>query len=102
MKRLGIKNLKEVFSLQFLCLLAGCVVQPGAVSVSEDVSKEHKFYQSKCALCHALPHPKRHYAQDWPFIVDLMQSHSAERNLPTLTLQEKQRILDYLQPRARD
>ncbi len=88
--------------VQFICLLAGCMVRPGYAPVNEENSEEFKFYQSKCALCHGLPHPRRHYAEDWPFIVELMQSHSEERGFPRLDNDEKQRILDYLQSRARD
>jgi len=90
-----------VFPIAILVFLTACNSQ----SVNSfDVLDENSaafLYQQKCSLCHALPHPKRHKANEWPALVEAMQLRMAEKKFSVLSEYEYLTILDYLVTNAR-
>ena len=54
-----------------------------------------------CSRCHALPDPGQHTAAEWPAVVDRMQAHARDGQLPVMTPEEKTQVLTYLRQHAR-
>ena len=60
-----------------------------------------QVFKQRCAACHALPHPARHSADQWPHILALMERRMRERQLPPLKERERSLISQYLAEHAR-
>ncbi len=54
-------------------------------------------FKNKCAICHALPSPFQHTAEQWPDVVDRMRKHMKELKIAELTDDEANSITKYLQ-----
>ena len=80
-------------------LLSGCA--GGPTPIPEADSAPARLYADKCGLCHALPHPKRHSAGEWPALITLMEQRMSERGLDPLTPEQRQQLLGYLQRNGR-
>lgn len=78
-------------------IFLGCAV----AAIPNAGSPEAVLYLAKCSSCHPAPHPKRHYAKDWPHLVNLMDERMRERNFAELSYAERSAILRYLQDNAR-
>lgn len=60
-----------------------------------------KLYLEKCAICHEVPDPAAHTAEEWAQeVVPRMQGNMGASGLPTLTEAERETILDFLQRNA--
>jgi hypothetical protein len=62
---------------------------------------EAQVYISRCAACHAVPHPRRHAYRDWQVLVAVMEERMRERGHPALDDGERAAILGYLRTNAR-
>lgn len=79
--------------------LVGCAGAPTPIPDSD--SPEARVYESKCSVCHSLPHPRRQTYSEWEKIVPVMEKEMQYKKLPPLTEEEKSTILSYLEKHAR-
>jgi len=91
----------KAFPIAIIICLSACNNQTVNNFAVLDENSAVFLYQQKCSLCHALPHPKRHKAKEWPVLVESMQLRMAERNFSVLSETEYKAILDYLVTNAR-
>ena len=66
----------------------------------EEGSTELGLLKKKCTICHGLPHPKRHTANEWDHLLILMTERMREKQVPH-TPEEIRQIKSYLQRNAR-
>ena len=66
----------------------------------EEGSSELELVKQKCTICHGLPHPKRHTASEWDYLLTLMTERMKEKKIP-FTIDEIQQIKSYLHRNAR-
>ena len=59
------------------------------------------LYRARCGGCHALAHPRRHTAEGWAQMMDLMEQRMRERGMPALSDDERRIIMGYLTDHAR-
>lgn len=59
------------------------------------------LFRNLCSQCHSLPDPKLHTADEWPGIVERMQSNMRSMRKNVLTENEKKEIVIYLMRYAR-
>lgn len=86
--------------LFIICImLFGCMGRP--TPIPDMGSDEAGLYSSRCGACHSVPHPKRHTARQWEHIIGVMEKELSHRNMPALTAEEKETILDYLKRHSR-
>ena len=71
------------------------------MKIPEESALEAKTYRSRCSLCHSLPHPRRHTAEQWTHLVDVMDKVSIKKKFPPLDEKTKSDILSYLHRNAR-
>ena len=69
-------------------------------SMPEEGSTELGLLKKKCTICHGLPHPKRHTANEWDHLLILMTERMNEKNI-SYTSEEMTQIKSYLQRNAR-
>ena len=69
-------------------------------TMPEENSVELVLLKKKCAICHGLPHPKRHTASQWDPLLVWMTEIMTERQV-TYTTDEISQIKSYLQRNAR-
>jgi len=69
-------------------------------SMPEEDSAQLGLLKQKCTLCHGLPHPKRHTANEWDHLLVLMTERMNEKNI-SYTSEEMTQIKSYLQRNAR-
>ena len=86
-----------------LCLIAivglGCTA--GSITLPDAESSAAQLYSEKCSTCHALPHPKRHTASEWPPVFELMERRMSERYVTAFSAEQRSVLLGYLQDNAR-
>ena len=82
-----------------ILVLVGCADM--ATPLPDSQSSGAKMFADKCSACHALPHPKRHTAEQWRHIMTLMEQRIHERGMHALTTDERKSILTYLQQHGR-
>ncbi len=80
-------------------LLAGCATTGTPIPLPQ--SQAALLFADKCGECHAVPHPARHSADEWPHYVVLMERRMAERNVTALSDAERQLIVRYLSEHGR-
>lgn len=90
---------RKIISIGLVALLAGCANQP--MTVPEADSDAAQLFEARCTGCHALPHPARNRADEWPGILALMDRRMRERHVQPLDDDERQELLRYLQAHAR-
>ena len=66
----------------------------------EERSSELELVKQKCTICHGLPHPKRHTASEWDYLLTLMTERMKEKKIP-FTIDEIHQIKSYLHRNAR-
>jgi mono/diheme cytochrome c family protein len=54
-------------------------------------------FRSKCSVCHALPSPYQHDAEQWPAVVERMRKHMKDFHMAGLTDEQANSIVKYLQ-----
>lgn len=60
-----------------------------------------RLFRQTCSQCHALPDPRLHTAEEWFGVVDRMRKNMEIMGKPTITDQERERIVSYLNQNAR-
>ena len=75
-------------------------------TATEETSDEREayaksLYEGRCQMCHQLPEPGMLKPQQWKLILTTMQQRMSHANVPPLTEDETERLLEYLTPRAR-
>jgi len=59
------------------------------------------LYRSRCGLCHQLPDPGMLTAKQWRIVLETMQKRMGHIEMPPLSKNEREQILDYLGRHAR-
>jgi len=88
-----------LLTLFSLGLLFGCAGSP--TPIPDARSATAMLYAEKCSACHSAAHPRRHSYREWKVIVEVMENHMKERQLPALTDEERASILGYLESHSR-
>ena len=81
-------------ALGSVMMLAGCASNGTPIPAAQ--SEAALLFADKCGECHAVPHPARHSADDWPHYVALMEQRMRERDITLLNEAQRQLILSYL------
>ena len=55
-----------------------------------------QLFEGRCAICHQLPEPDMLNARQWRMVMITMQKRMQQSNMPALTDDEFQFVLDYL------
>ncbi len=79
--------------------MAGCAAT--STPLPEADSQAAQLYQSRCSICHSVPHPARHTFNEWQHTLKLMERRMAEKNMVVMSATDKQAILAYLQDHSR-
>ena len=95
-------RLMRIYSLVlFLSLLGINSCASGShQTMPEEDSAELRLLKKRCTLCHGLPHPKRHTADQWEHLLVFMKEIMIERNV-TYSEKEFKQIRSYLKRNAR-
>ena len=64
-------------------------------------SAEARVFQSRCDVCHGLPHPHRHTYEQWEHVMTMMEMRIRERGMNPLGTDDRDAILRYLKDNAR-
>lgn len=59
-----------------------------------------ELFQRECGICHQLPSPEAHTAEEWGRVLARMQANMAMMDVPPLTDEDLQRLTRYLEERA--
>ena len=59
------------------------------------------LFEGRCQMCHQLPEPDMLKPNQWKLILMTMQQRMQQANVPPLTEDETERLLEYLSARAR-
>ena len=87
------------FCLVLILGLLSCV-SVAEQSMPEEGSSELELVKQKCTICHGLPHPKRHTASEWDYLLTLMTERMKEKKIP-FTIDEIHQIKSYFHRNAR-
>ena len=77
------------------------VDESSAESASDREAYAKSLFEGRCQMCHQLPEPGMLKPQQWKLILTTMQQRMSHANVPPLTEDEIERLLEYLTPRAR-
>ena len=55
-----------------------------------------QLFEGRCAICHQLPEPDMLNARQWRMVMTTMQKRMQQSNMPPLTDDEFQLVLNYL------
>ena len=94
--------MRKFFYILCLILFLGplsCASVPDQ-SMPEEGSAGLELVKQKCKVCHGLPHPKRHTADEWDHLLVLMTKRMKEKQI-LYTSEEMQQIRSYLHRNAR-
>jgi cytochrome c5 len=75
-------------------------ISPG--TIPSPGSQGAALFKNRCSLCHPLPDPALHTAEEWPMIVERMKGHTQSMGKAGLTGQEYKEIISYLKKHARN
>jgi cytochrome c5 len=64
-------------------------------------SADARLYAARCGACHSVPHPGRHTVAEWDRMLKLMDERMAQRAMPPLEGDARERIRAYLASHAR-
>jgi mono/diheme cytochrome c family protein len=96
-----------IFSgLSFSLVHADENTAPSETVAVEDTGADREAYakslfEGRCQMCHQLPEPGMLTPKQWKLILTTMQQRMSHANVPPLTEDETERLLEYLTPRAR-
>lgn len=90
---------EEEVLLEYLKTHAMKALVPGIVPTPN--SPNASLFQQGCSLCHALPDPRLHTADEWPGVVERMRKNMEVMGKPVITDQERDGIVAYLRMNAR-
>jgi len=85
---------KQALTVVVWMMMAGCASSGTPIPAPQ--SEAALLFADKCGECHAVPHPARHSADDWPHYVALMEQRMRERDIALLSEAQRQLILSYL------
>ena len=76
------------------------------VSATEESAAEREalaksLFEGRCQMCHQLPEPDMLKPKQWKLMLMTMQQRMQQANVPPLTEDETERLLEYLSARAR-
>jgi hypothetical protein len=71
----------------------------GAVGPAQTLRTQ--VFMSRCSICHAPPHPKRHSYAEWQLLLPVMEQRMQERGMGELSDQDRVAILSYLKSNSR-
>lgn len=101
--------MKYIVRMAVAMLLAGGLwVTP--VSAAEQTAEESpaereawakSLFEGRCQMCHQLPEADMLTPSQWKLILMVMQQRMQQANVPPLTEDETERLLEYLSARAR-
>ena len=94
-----VRLLVKILCFALFLGIASCASVPHQ-SMPEEGSAQLGLLKQKCTLCHGLPHPKRHTANEWDHLLVLMTERMNEKNI-SYTSEEMTQIKSYLQRNAR-
>lgn len=97
-KKVGIPSPEQVDSIvTYLERNALPVARPGEVGDSPTA----RLFAQKCSVCHQMPSPKAHTADEWEGVVARMQANMARMDVKPLLPEQVQQITSYLEAHAR-
>ncbi|MCW8943108.1 MAG: hypothetical protein OQK93_08025 [Gammaproteobacteria bacterium] len=70
-------------------------------TATERAAYAKSLFEGRCQMCHQLPEPGMLKPQQWRLILTTMQQRMSHANVPPLTEDETERLMEYLTPRAR-
>ena len=70
-------------------------------SQDETTTVGARLVQRFCIQCHALPDPRQHTAQEWPYVVARMNNYMHYRYMPAPDPQQMNEIIEFLAKYAR-
>jgi cytochrome c5 len=79
--------------------IGGCASSPTPLPDAQ--SDAARLYSEKCGVCHSVPHPRRNNMAQWRHLLDIMKLRMQEKGMQTLSANDEQVILDYLERHAR-
>jgi len=86
-----------LLALLFTLGTAACSSAPPA----SNAAGAAQVFTSRCSICHAPPHPKRHSYAEWELLLPVMQQRMEERGMGQLSDQDREAILSYLKANGR-
>ncbi len=66
------------------------------ITQNESISHGERLEQEFCIQCHAMPDPRQHTAQQWPYVVARMNNYMHYRRMPEPDAQQTDEIIRYL------
>ncbi len=81
--------------IRTLCSLLLCLTSVSVMAASESEQGEQLF-QSRCALCHALPEPDMLNASQWRVVLGTMQKRMQQAGMSPLSGEELERVFVHL------
>lgn len=93
------------WGILFPVCLAAALVAGGCLDefdVPDADNDDARVFVRRCSLCHALPDPARMEYSQWERVVERMAANIRARNVPQMSDEERQQILNYLKHHARD
>ena len=101
--------MKHVMNIFITMLLAGGLSLThvsAAELAAEETSAEREawaksLFEGRCQMCHQLPEPGMLKPAQWKLLLKVMQQRMQQANVPPLTDDETERLLEYLSARAR-
>ena len=74
--------------------------------VKEETAAEREawaksLFEGRCQMCHQLPEPGMLKPAQWKLLLNVMQQRMQQAGVPPLTEDETERLLEYLNARAR-
>ena len=104
--------MKYVVRIAVALLLAGGLsVTPVSAAENDKAASEESaaereawaksLFEGRCQMCHQLPEPDMLTPSQWKLILMVMQQRMQQANVPPLTEDETERLLEYLSARAR-
>ena len=74
---------------------------PTSGAVGPEQTLRTQVFMSRCSICHAPPHPKRHSYAEWQLLLPVMEQRMEERGMGQLSDQDRVAILSYLKSNGR-
>jgi len=74
---------------------------PTGGAVGPEQTLRTQVFLSRCSICHAPPHPKRHSYAEWELLLPVMEQRMEERGVGELSDQDRVAILSYLKSNSR-
>lgn len=100
------KRVSSIFFCVIVALnLSACgektsVSNAPAIAIPDEGSQGAVKFRTNCSNCHGVPQPSVHKADEWPNVVDRMETHRILRSFGSFTDEDRQEIISYLQKYA--